>query len=411
MFSSTALSTFVRMLTGFVSVKVIAIMVGPSGLATLGQLNNFATIMLMLASGGINNGVTKFISEFNNVDEEKVRKYTGVAIQIVLVCSLMAGIFLIAFNSVLSRELLHDEAYAFIFVVFGCTILFYGLNTTLLSVVNGFKDFKKFVTISISDSILGLGFSITLVVIWGIKGALISAVTYQSVMLLVTVFLIRNDNRVNFKMLRVRFDRSIAKKYLRYSLMTLVTAATIPVSQMILREHAITQISGAQAGLWEGMNRLSNMYLMIITTSFSVYYLPRLSEISDVTILRREIINAYKILVPLLSFGLVATFILRTFIIDLVFSQEFNPMKDLFLYQLIGDFFKIISWILACLMLAKTMTKTYVVTEMIFSLLFVVLGLGLLRMGGIVGLTQAYMINYIIYFFTMLFIFRKFLFT
>ena len=45
-FSLTAISTSVKLLTSFVSIKVIAGILGPSGIALIGQLNNFITIMM-----------------------------------------------------------------------------------------------------------------------------------------------------------------------------------------------------------------------------------------------------------------------------------------------------------------------------------------------------------------------------
>ena len=43
-FSFTAMSTVVKMLTGLISVKVVASIIGLSGGAFVGQLNNLATI-------------------------------------------------------------------------------------------------------------------------------------------------------------------------------------------------------------------------------------------------------------------------------------------------------------------------------------------------------------------------------
>ena len=60
------MSTVVKMLTGLISVKVVASIIGPSGVALVGQLNNFATIAMSLASGGINNGITKYVAEREN---------------------------------------------------------------------------------------------------------------------------------------------------------------------------------------------------------------------------------------------------------------------------------------------------------------------------------------------------------
>ena len=62
------ISTVIKMFTGLVSIKVISIVVGPIGVALLGQLTNFSAIVLIVANGGINVGITKYISEHS--DEE-----------------------------------------------------------------------------------------------------------------------------------------------------------------------------------------------------------------------------------------------------------------------------------------------------------------------------------------------------
>ena len=69
-FSLTSISTIVKMLAGFVSVKVVSVIIGPSGLALLGQLSNFSVIVMTFASGGINNGVTKYIAEFKETNHK-----------------------------------------------------------------------------------------------------------------------------------------------------------------------------------------------------------------------------------------------------------------------------------------------------------------------------------------------------
>lgn len=192
--------------------------------------------------------------------------------------------------------------------------------------------------------------------------------------------------------------------------MTLVTAATVPVSQMLLRGYVISEISPIEAGWWEGMNRISNMYLMIITSSFSVYYLPRLSEIQDNKELRSEILRSYKVVVPTLLTGFVLVYLLRYWVVKILFTADFLPMTSLFIWQLLGDFFKICSWLLAFLMIAKSMTRVFVVTEVVFAIIFVVLGFTFMQWNGVIGVTQAYALNYIFYMSCMVLIFRKTLF-
>lgn len=96
------------------------------------------------------------------------------------------------------------------------------------------------------------------------------------------------------------------------------------------------------------MNRISGLYLLFVTTSFSVYYLPKLSEIKT-QVLLKEIIKTYKIITPIIVISLILIFLLKNLVINVLFTKEFYPMKDLFFWQLLGDFFKIMSWILAFL--------------------------------------------------------------
>ena len=112
---------------------------------------------------------------------------------------------------------------------------------------------------------------------------------------------------------------------------------------------------------------------------------------------------------PMLLIGFSLVYFLRHFIISMLFTPDFYPMENLFLWQLLGDFFKICSWLLAFLMIAKSMMKTFIFTEIIFAGTFVGMSLLLIQSNGIIGITQAYVGNYILYLITMFFIFRKML--
>lgn len=405
-FSFTAMSTVVKMLTGLISVKVVAVIIGPVGIALLGQLNNFLTIATSVACGGINSGITKYVSEHKE-DESQIKRLLSTALRITVLCSVTCGLGMVLLCRYLSEWIMLDVQYWYVFVILGLTIIFQSLNAMLLSIINGFKEYKKFVRINIIGSIVGLIFSLTLVLTWGLQGALIGAVTFSSIMLVNTTITAKQLHWFNLSYFREKFDTGIAKKYFRYTLMTLTTALTVPVSQMLLRGYVISEISAVEAGWWEAMNRISAMYLMIITTSFSVYYLPRLSEITEKAELRAEIIKSYKLIIPALLVSLTVIYFTRFIIIKILFTDDFLPMADLFIWQLLGDFFKISSWLLAFLMVAKSMTKAYISTEIIFSTLFVGLGFLLIHFNGVIGLTQAYFANYVLYMLCMIMVTRS----
>ena len=189
--------------------------------------------------------------------------------------------------------------------------------------------------------------------------------------------------------------------------MALASAAADPTSQLILRSYLTSQTSLADAGLWEAMNRMSGMYLMVIETSLVVYYLPKLARIDNEAEIQKEVINVFKLIVPPLLVLLLLIFLSKNFIIEILLDDKFKGMENLFAFQLTGDFFKICSWLLAYLMIAKSMTKMFITTEILFSLTFVVFGVIFIPMYGNVGAAMGYAINYLIYLGAMLLIFRK----
>ena len=403
------IAVFVKMMTGLISVKVVALIVGPSGVALLGQLTNFSNILMAFSTGGINAGVTKYIAE-DKEDKNKLADVLSTSMRIVLLFSLTVGAILIFGCNYWSYVILNESKYSLVFLIFGFTIVFYSLNTFFIAVLNGFKEFKKYVVVNIVGSVIGLIFSVVLVFLWDIEGALIASVTSQSIVLFVTLFLVFRSDWAKRDFFMKKLNADVLKKLSHYSLMAIVAALTVPVSQLIIRSYLLDKLSLDAAGLWEGVSRISTMYLMVVTTSLSVYYLPRLSELTEKEELKKEVFKVCKVFVPLTLFSSVFIFTCRDFIISLLFSSEFSSMRDLFKMQLIGDFFKIFSWLLAYNMLAKAKTLMFISTEIIFSVSLVLFSLYFIGLYGILGATMAYALNYFIYFILVMVLLRRMLF-
>lgn len=404
------MSTLVRMCTGLVSVKIVATIIGPVGVALVGQLSNFSSMVMSFSSGGINSGITKYVSEHKK-DESYIKNLLSNALKITAICSVVCSIPIIILHRYISELIMLTPEYGYVFLIFGFTLFFYAANNMLLSIMNGYKEFKRYVRISIANTIFGFIFTITLVLTLGLPGALISSVTFQSFMIFVTMWMMRKLPWFKISYFKEKLSKTIASKYFRYTLMTLTSAVMAPVSQMFLRGYVMSHISEVEAGWWEGMNRISAMYLMVITSSFSIYYLPRLSELHNPKELHHEIFKAYKVIIPMLLGGFSLIYFLRFIVIKILFTPAFEPMQKLFIWQLGGDFFKICSWLLAFLMVAKAMTKAFMATEIIFTLIFVGLGLLFVHISdSVVGLNQAYLANYVLYTLAMVFLFRNIIF-
>ena len=260
-FSLNALSTLIKMLIGVVSVKVIAVLIGPTGLALLGQLTNFSSIFLSLSTAGITSGVTKYVAEYSD-SENKIKAILQTSVYITVFSSLACALLLVIGAGFFSELILKSKEFTSIFIIFGCTISLYALNILLLSILNGFGEFKKYAVINIAGSLIGLLFSVILVFSFGVYGALLSAVTFQSVVFIIGLFIMSRSIWFRWDFFSGKFTKSEAVKLGHFSLMALASAIADPTSQLIIRSYLTDKTSLTEAGVWEAMNRLSGICLL-----------------------------------------------------------------------------------------------------------------------------------------------------
>ncbi len=408
-FSFTGLSMLVKLCTSFLMVKVVASIIGPAGTALVGQLQNFIAIFTSVGSGGINNGVVKFVSEFRE-DTDQLNYSISTGFLLTLFFATLAGLVSAVFCMPLSEWILNDSSYYYLFIIFGFSLILVSLNNFFLSVVNGFTQYRKYVIISMITSVMGLILTVLLAVFYELPGVMISLVSYQGIMLFATLFILRKEKWLSSQLWKT-IKRKNTEKYFAYTAMAFVTALTVPVAQLLIRSYIIDEYSLTVAGFWESVNKISAMFLLFITSSFSVYYLPKLSQTHAPDKLKSEILKTYTVMLPVTAVALVAIFLFRELVIRLVFTEEFLPMEPLFQWQLLGDFFKISSWLLAFIMVAKSMTKPYIITEIVFAAIMVGTSVFFVDKNGVIGATQAYCLTYFLYCVVMVVLFRKLLFS
>lgn len=386
--------------------KVLAIYVGPVGYPIVGQFQNFVQIITTFASGAINNGVIKYTAEYKDDDDQLSCLWTTAA-YISVIGAAIFGVVIIISNNWLSLFFLKDLKYAGVFNWFGVGLIFFVLNSLLLAILNGKKEVRRYVL----ANILGSGLSIAAIYYMttraGLYGALIALGTYQSVAFFATLFIFIRSEKIRKAHFAGAFSNEVVRNLSKFAAMALVSAACVPLSHMFVRDSLISSLGSKEAGYWEGMSRLSAAYLMLITSTLSVYFLPRFSEIGKWSEIRRELIGGYKLIIPVVLALTCFIYLFRSQIIVLLFSEEFIPMQSLFVWQLLGDIFKICGWLLAYLILSKAMVQFFVWTEIIFSFSFFLLVNFFIKYFGVDGAAIAHLVNYAIYFFVLSFYINK----
>lgn len=409
-FKTTALngvSVAIRTAISFALNKILAIYIGPSGYPLIGQFQNFIQMITTFSGSAINTAIVKYTAEYHQ-EEEKQRQIWKNAGSIVLTLSLVCSVAILLLKQQLSFYIFHSSEYESVFVWFGGFLLFFNLNAMFIAILNGKKEIIKLIVANVLGSLFSLIITGILAINYGVYGALIAVSIYQSVVFVVTLGICYKASWFKISYLFGRIDKPTLKKFSGYVLMALVSAACVPMSQILIRKHLIAGFGEVQTGYWEAMVRLSAAYLSLITMTLSVYYLPRLSELTSKKDIKKEIYLGYKYILPMtILIGGVA-FLLKDVIIEILYTKEFLPMRDLFAWQFLGDTLKIGSWLIAYLMLSKAMTKIFIATEIIFTISWIVFVQIFTHYFGLEGSIIAYVVNYGIYWIVMsLIVFRR----
>lgn len=393
----SGIAVVIRMATLLGLNKVLAIFVGPAGYALVGQFQNAVTIVTAFSSGAVNNGIIKYTADYAN-DKEQLFALWRTAF---LLCLISVAVFSLGigfFSTDLSLLILKQTQYSYVFKIFSLTLFLFVINTILLAILNGLREIKSLVIANIFGSLLSLLLTTLLTSKYGLSGALTSLAINQSVALIATFFICFKKKWFKLKCIVGYIDLTIAANLMKFAAMALVSTVLTPVVLIFIRWILSSNINIEAAGYWESLNRLSGAYLTFFTTTLSVYLLPKLSSLKTARDIKNEILDFYKILIPVLILISITLFVLKEEVVTLLFSREFIPITKVIGWQLLGDFFKMLSWVLSYVMLSKAMVKLYIITEISFQLVYLISTWCLLHFLRLESVTISYFITYLGYF-------------
>ncbi|WP_163516596.1 O-antigen translocase [Gelidibacter japonicus] len=408
-FNSVAVLT--KVVAGFLTSKAIAVFIGAEGLALIGNLRNFLTTVESFSTLGFTNGIVKYVAEYKE-DKAKLNEAVGTVLTTLLITVLVISL-IIYFNAETIDVWIFgsQESYVFIIKLLALMLPFYGMNLVLLAIINGLSRYKAFVKINIYSQVFGL--LVTLLLIWKhqLNGALIAAVAIPGLLFFVTLFSFF-DIRQFLKPVKLSgIKQNVLKNFSHYSVMALFSAAVMPLVFVFIRNYLIDHVSMKDAGFWEAIRRISNYYLMFVNSLLALYILPRFSEITNAFDFRKEIGHFYKTVLPVFGTALVVIYFLRSYIVTILFTNEFQPVEDLFMWQLLGDFLRVIASVIAYQLIAKKMVSYYIGIELFSLITLYLASIYFIDIYGAKGAVIAHFVNFALHLIVIATVFKKLLFS
>ncbi|MCI4203873.1 lipid III flippase WzxE [Dickeya dianthicola] len=393
----TAASTLVKIGVGLVIIKLLAVTFGPEGVGLAGNYRQLITVLGVMAGAGIANGVTRAVAAAPP-DANRPGPLLGTAVSLSMGCSLLLTLALWLLAAPLSRLLFGDDAYQPAIRALAWLQLGIAGASLLLAILKGYQDARGNALAVMAGSLLGAVAYGVSVWLGAYTGALVGLALMPALVCVPALALLFRRTPLGLRALTPDWSWPLAGQLTCFSLMTLITAVTLPVGYVMMRNQLAAHYTWQEVGLWQGVTTISDAWLQFITASFPVYLLPALARLQDKRAARHEILSALRFVLPAAAAVGVAIWLLRDVAIRLLFSSAFSAMRDLFAWQLAGDVLKVGAYVFGYLVVARASLRFYLLAELGQFLLLTGFARWLIPLHGALGAPQAYLATYAVYF-------------
>lgn len=383
----------VRLITALFSAKILALFVGASGMAYMGNLRNTLASLEAFSSFGLANGIVQYVASHRQ-DQKRIEQFVTTLLRFMLGVLLLVSFGLFFWRKELDYYLF-EGAFSMpsLFICLAFAFPLQVLNGIWIAFLTGLSQFKKVIYLNMIGNISGLLLTFYLVYTQGLGGALFAMILSPVVLFFVSLFWVKQMLQLKWQ----PFDFNLIKPLFSYAVMALFSAVVSPLCLLWIRKLLMKHTGIELAGIWEGIQRISGIYMLFITTLAFTYFLPKLAEVKAYQEKKKVIGLYFRGVLPLFALGLLLVYFTRSWIIPLILDDSFNPMIDLLQWQLVGDFLKGAALIYGLLFYTERLLWPYLFCETLFFSCYYGFTYLLIDHFDVEAATLGYTLAYIIY--------------
>jgi len=372
----TGIGVIANLFLGVISIKIMAVMLGPSGTGLFSIIRQAISTMSSIATGG----QTALVQGVASKKGASQINYVRSTFWLYIIASVFSIALIYLFADRISFAVFEQSDTSKILIVkwISLPVFLTFIYIYLKSLLNGYRAIGRLAIVELIGPLTTLVFVYPACIavgegniqsfIWLLSTAQLAMIAGCFMMLynnkwLPTILINCNsliemdDFKYFFKITNVTFLTSI------------ITAATL----FTVRGFVANQGGLHLAGLFDLAWTLSGSYVMIILSSFGTYYMPTLAQTvgnkERGELIRQVFKIATLIMIPLV----VIIIVIKPLLISILYSREYISSLEQVRWMLIGDYLKITSWILAMPAIVNLNMRIYFWTETFWNVGFLML--------------------------------------
>lgn len=391
----------VNILIGFIRTKIIAILLGTTGVGLIGMYQTIIDMIKSIAVLGLDSSGIRDIATANSTGNKKMinesvailKKWmTSLAVLAALICILFAyPIALWAFDG----EETSTQTFAVAALSISVLFIMFGISRTVI--LQGMRKIPEMVKSNIWGNLIALLASIPLYYFWGTKGIVPSLILGSIIMFISISYF---SKKIGVENVSIPFKYAYKKGRNMFKMGIFIVSASISetASMFILRSFISHQSGIEEVGIFMAAWTITNVYLALVLRSMGADFYPRLCAVASSNIRIRRLVNEQTHVILIVASPIIVGMLLvADYIIPLLYTSSFVEASELLRWQVFATFLKVISWPMGFILLAKGKGMMHFLTNLFFFFIYLGIGFSLYPVSGLKGIGIGYFVAYVFY--------------
>jgi PST family polysaccharide transporter len=364
-------ASVINILIGLVRTKVLAVLLGPTGIGLVSLYSGVLATATALASMGIGTVGTRQIAEA--IGKEDARALAVARRAMFWGALLLAGVggaVTWSLRELLAVHVLGSATHAGIvgWLALGVALSVAGASQAAL--IQGMRRMGDIARLSVFGAVLHTVFGLGLLWHWGTAGLVAYVLVGPLSSFLLGHWFVSRLPKAASGSISVQDMTHQWQMLVRLGIPFMGAGLVNTLVQLWIRVEVGNTLGAESLGHFQAAWTISMQYIGFVLAAMGADYYPRLTSVIHDHRAAAQLVNEQTEIALLLSAPVFIAMIgLTPWVIELLYSKEFLPAVEVLRWQILGDVLKVASWPLGFVMLAGGAGKLFFFSETIVLLL------------------------------------------
>jgi len=389
-------SSAANIVIGVARAKVMAVLLGPSGVGLAGLYNAIADLTSMTAGLGVNSsGVRQIAAAASSENIGVIACTTTVLRRVSLILGLIGALLLTIFSGLISTLTFGSDRYRSAICLLSIGVFFRLVSAGQTALIQGMRRIADLAKIGVWGSFLGTVVTVFIIFLLRENGIVLSIICGGAISLLIS-WIYSRKLRVASLPMKLSEIAGEVNSLLKLGVAFMFTGLMTMGSAYMIRIIILRDVGLEAAGLYQSAWTIGGLYVGFILQAMSADFYPRLTASVHDHVTCNRLVNEQAYIGLLLGGpGVLATLSFAPLVITAFYTAKFYAAVQILRWLCLGTMLQVVSWPMGFIILAKGRQDLFLLSDFAWSIAYIGFAWIFIKAFGLNGVGIAFFASYI----------------